>query len=193
MRGFTFGKINASLKKVIHSKYMQFIEQFIKNYIEFIVPVLILIVIALLVWNIYTHLNLRKIKEQNQALFAGNKVKNLEGVILEQAKSIKTLDKDIQELYNISNQINNLSLRSLHKTGLVRFNPFKEVGGDQSFSIALLNGKNNGIVLSSLYTREGTRIYSKAITAGKSEKYPLTEEEKQSIKIAMSNEPKKIN
>ncbi len=147
----------------------------------------------ILLWNIFLQASLAKIKKKNKLLFSGDKVKNLEEILLGQAKNLKTFDKDIQELYGISNQINNLSFRGLHKTGLVRFNPFREVGGDQSFAIALLNGKNSGIVISSLYTREGTRIYAKAILSGKSEKYPLTEEEEQAIKIAMIQEPKKIN
>ncbi len=116
------------------------------------------IVFLFFVWNIFLGLALRKIKKRSTEFFAGNKAKNLEEVILQQSKSLKTLDKDIQELYNISNQINILALRGLYKTGLVRFNPFKDVGGDQSVAIALLNGKNNGLVLSSLYTREGTRM-----------------------------------
>jgi hypothetical protein len=151
------------------------------------------IVFSLLLWNIALQTNLGKLKKQNTALFTGNKAVNLEEVILQQAKSLKTLDKDIQELYNISNQINSLSFRGLHKIGMLRFNPFKDVGGDQSFAIALLNGKNNGLTLSSLYTREGTRIYAKSIEAGKSEKYPLTEEEEQVIKMALASEPKKVN
>jgi len=110
---------------------------------------------------------------------------------LNQTRTIKVLDKDIQELYNISNQINALALRGLHKTAIVRFNPFKDIGGNQSFSIAFLNGKNNGLTLSSLFTREGARIYSKSIVAGQSEKYPLTEEEKEAIEIAMKTETKK--
>jgi hypothetical protein len=49
------------------------------------------------------------------------------------------------------------------------------------------------LVLSSLFTREGARIYTKSILAGESEKYPLTDEEKEAIKIANSLEAKKIN
>jgi len=150
-------------------------------------------VLLLLLWNILIQIGLSRLRKKNEQIFAGNKAANLEEVILHQAKNLKTLDKDIQELYGISNQINNLALKSLHKTGMIRFNPFKEVGGDQSFAIALLNGKDNGIIISSLYTREGTRIYSKSITNGKSEKYPLTEEEEKAIKIASTTEPKKIN
>ncbi|MCX6763575.1 MAG: DUF4446 family protein, partial [Candidatus Moranbacteria bacterium] len=115
------------------------------------------LILALFIWNIILQSNISRIKKSQKELFSGTKAKDLEAVIMEQSKSLKTLDKDIQELFNISNQINALSLRGLHKTGVVRFNPFKDVGGDQSFSLALLNGKDNGIVISSLFTREGTR------------------------------------
>ncbi|MFA4817695.1 MAG: DUF4446 family protein [Parcubacteria group bacterium] len=167
--------------------------ELVRNNLASIIIALAALTAVLLLWNIFLQVIISKIKKKNDLLFSGNKIQNLEEILLNQAKNLKTLDKDIQELYGISNQINNLSFRGLHKTGLVRFNPFKEVGGDQSFAIALLNGKNSGIVISSLYTREGTRIYAKAITAEKSEKYPLTEEEEQAIKIAMLQEPKKIN
>lgn len=167
--------------------------ELIKNNLENIIIALAAVSAVILAWNIFLQISITKIRRKNNLLFSGNKATNLEEILLSQAKSLKTLDKDIQELYGISNQINNLSFRGLHKTGLVRFNPFKEVGGDQSFAIAFLNGKNNGIVISSLYTREGTRIYAKAITSGKSEKYPLTEEEERAIKIAMLQELKKIN
>jgi hypothetical protein len=164
----------------------------ITNHLEIIVLALAGIIFILTIWIIFLQLSLRKIKKMQSVFFTEKDAKNLEGVILQQAQSLKTLDKDIQELYSISNQLNLLASRGLHKTGLIRFNPFKDVGGNQSFSIALLNGKNNGVTISSLYTREGTRIYAKAIKAGFSEKYPLTEEEEQSIKIAMTSEPKKV-
>jgi len=166
--------------------------QIIKNFSEIIILSLTGIVLLLIIWIIFIQARLHKIKKLQGIFFTGKDAKNLEETILQQAHSLKTLDKDIQELYNISNQLNILASKGLHKTGLVRFNPFKDVGGNQSFSIALLNGKNNGVVISSLYTREGTRIYAKAIKAGFSEKYPLTEEEEQSIKIALATEPKKV-
>ncbi|MDQ1284194.1 MAG: hypothetical protein QG620_542 [Patescibacteria group bacterium] len=145
----------------------------------------------LLFWIIFLHFRLKTIQKRNIRLFSGEKTENLEDVLVKQAENIKSLDKDIQELYNISNQINTLSFRGFHKIGLIRFNPFKEVGGDQSFSLALLNGKNNGLTISSLFTREGARIYAKSITAGKAEKYPLTKEEEEAIRTAMKPESKK--
>ncbi len=147
----------------------------------------------LIAWNIRLHSIFKKMAAKHKEIYAGSKTGNLEEVILQHGKAIRTLDKDIQELYSISNQINTLALRSVHKVGLIRFNPFKDIGGDQSFSLALLNGKNNGLVISSLYTKEGTRIYSKSVLGGKTEKYPLTEEEEQAIKMAVASETRKVN
>lgn len=145
-----------------------------------------------LLWLILIQTSLGRMKKKRGDFDLGETGLKIENSLENHAKQIKALDKDVQELYNISNQINNLSLRGLHKVAMLRFNPFKDLGGDQSFSIALLNGKNNGITISSLHTREGTRVYSKAIAGGKSEKYPLTEEEDQVVRQAMSSEVKKI-
>ncbi len=75
-------------------------------------------------------------------------------------------------------------LEHVQKKGLVRFNPFNESGGDNSFVICLLDGKSNGIVLTGLHTREKTRMYAKKIENGKS-KYELSREEKQAITEAL--------
>ena len=72
---------------------------------------------------------------------------------------------------------------SVQKVGIIRFNPFSEVGGDQSFSIALLNGNDDGLVLTSFYTREGNRVYGKPIKNGKSQ-YTLSQEEIKAIEMA---------
>ena len=74
-----------------------------------------------------------------------------------------------------------MTSRSIQKVGVVRFNPFKETGGNQSFSIALLDSKDNGLVISSLFTRQGTRIYAKPVKNGKST-YQLSKEELEAIK-----------
>lgn len=145
--------------------------------------------LVFLVWNILLQIRLR---HHNDNFPSEEKMESLNKNISESAKNIKLLDKDIQELFNISNQINILALKSLHRVGMIRFNPFKDVGGDQSFSLALLNAKNSGFTISSLYTREGTRIYCKAILNGKAEKHPLTQEEEKAIQIAMKQSSKKI-
>lgn len=81
---------------------------------------------------------------------------------------------------------------SIQKVGLVRFNPFKEIGGNQSFSLALLDGNDCGIVISSLYSSQENRFYGKTIKNGKSE-YSLSKEEKEAIKMAQERSLYKKN
>jgi len=97
--------------------------------------------------------------------------------------------KDLENNFkNLSQEIENLKKEqkfSIQKVGIVRFNPFSEVGGNQSFSVALLDGNNDGFVITSLYTRSENRIYGKPVKNGTSE-YSLSEEEKKAIKKAIS-------
>ena len=74
----------------------------------------------------------------------------------------------------------------VQKLGLVRFNPFKEIGGDHSFSLALLDGKETGVVITGLHTRERTRVYMKAVRGGKSE-HELSEEERKALSKALKS------
>jgi len=159
----------------------------IQHFLPFVLLVFLVFLVILFIWNVTLQIKLKRLNRKNEEFFSGGKTGNLEEMLLNQNKAIKTLDHDIQELFNISNKINHLALRGLFKVGIVRFNPFRDVGGDQSFAVALLNGKNNGLTISSLYSREGTRIYCKNIIDGQSEKYPLTDEEKEAIKIAIGN------
>ena len=70
-----------------------------------------------------------------------------------------------------------ISKVSVQKVGFLRFNPFQDTGGDNSFIAAFLDRENNGVMLSSLYTREGVRLYAKNIQNGVSNHH-LSEEEK---------------
>ncbi len=157
---------------------------FIQNNLPWITISALVLGIITLIFSVILLAKIAKINKKNKTLFSGKDAKSLESVILAQAEELKDLDKEIQELFEISNKVNNLALQSIHKVGVIRFNPFKDIGGDQSFAIALLDGKNSGLIISSLHTREDTRVYTKPIIKGESKKYPLTEEEKQAIKIA---------
>lgn len=76
---------------------------------------------------------------------------------------------------------------SVQKIGFIRFNPFSETGGNNSFALTLLDRHDNGVIISSLYTREGVRVYGKAIIGGAS-KHPLSQEEKQSLAQALKTQ-----
>jgi len=71
----------------------------------------------------------------------------------------------------------------VQKVGLVRFNPFKELGGDHSFSLAILNNEDTGIIITSLHTRDRTRVYMKDIKKGKSN-FELSADEKKALLVA---------
>lgn len=153
-------------------------------------PLLVIIIGVLAIFSllvsIFSLMKSASIKKNLQTLFSGKQAKDLETIILEQGKEIKALDREIQELFEISNKINKLAFKGIHKVGIIRFNPFKDIGGDQSFAIALLDGSETGLVISSLHTREGTRVYAKPVVKGESKRYTLTEEEKRAIHSATS-------
>lgn len=130
---------------------------------------------------IYSLVRQRRLTKKLRLFFSGKEGKDLEKVLLDQLGEVRELDQEVQELFGISNQLRELCLRSLHKVNVIRFNPFKEVGGNQSFSVVLLDGKNSGVVISSLHTREGTRVYAKPVISGTENGFPLTEEEKAAI------------
>lgn len=138
---------------------------------------------------LYLWIENRRIKNKMAIFFSGKEAKDLEKILLAQMTETKELDREIQELFEISNQLRELGMKSVHKTGVLRFNPFKEVGGNQSFCVAFLDGKNSGLVISALHTREGTRLYAKPVIAGLGGSFPLTDEEKKTIAEAISGKP----
>jgi len=107
------------------------------------------------------------------------------GVSLESViKENNTLVKEVKDkLKNQELQIVGIkkdAMQNIQNVGVIRFNPFKETGGSQSFAVALTDKKNNGVVISSLYARERVNIFAKPISNGESE-YTLSDEEKEAI------------
>ncbi len=92
------------------------------------------------------------------------------------ADQVRVVDK-------LTRRLESESVFYLQRMAIVRFNPFRDTGGDQSFSIALADGQGNGVILSSLHTRDMTRVYAKPLEKWQST-YALTDEEKQAIGLA---------
>lgn len=80
-------------------------------------------------------------------------------------------------------ELYSLQTSSVQRVGLVRFNAFPDVGGEQSFALALLNRNMSGMVLSSLYGRSDSRVYAKEVTEGRSQ-HALSDEEREAIRQA---------
>lgn len=137
----------------------------------------------LLLIVIWQAIRLSKLERIRKEFFASGLDKNFEQILVDQNRAITKLqqelklqDKSLSELYK-DNENN------FQKIGFIRYNPFDDAGGNISFVLALLNAHDDGVVISSLHGREGTRVYSKFIKKGKSESQ-LTEEELKAIKIA---------
>ncbi len=81
--------------------------------------------------------------------------------------------REVERLGTRTTSLEAASLRAFSRTGLVRYNPFEETGGNQSFALALLDANGDGWVLSSLHARSGTRVYAKAIAGGRAGDRPV--------------------
>jgi len=98
-------------------------------------------------------------------------------------RAFKELKLESEKTRKELQKMREISKNCLYKFSVIRYNPFSNIGGDQSFSIAILNGEDNGFVITSLLTSEGTRVYTKPIKKGVSE-YELSGEEKKVIEQA---------
>lgn len=92
--------------------------------------------------------------------------------------------KDIASLTTQYDRIEKEGSLHIQKIGLVRFNPFKDTGGDQSFILSLLDAHHNGIVISGLYSRSGMRWYAKQVVDSKGAEHELSAEEVKAIQSA---------
>ena len=104
------------------------------------------------------------------------------------------LDAHMNKVFQVGREVDQMAAReavleangrrAIQRIGVVRFNPFEDTGGNQSFAIALLDAGGDGVVVSSLHARAGTRVYAKTLTAGRSEA-ALSAEELQAVQQAL--------
>jgi hypothetical protein len=105
------------------------------------------------------------------------------------------LDAHLDKVYAVAAELDELSARSamleangrraIQRVGLVRFNPFEDTGGNQSFALALIDAAGDGFVVSSLHARSGTRLYAKTVAAGRSDA-ALSAEEAEALRQALA-------
>lgn len=107
----------------------------------------------------------------------------LEEILERQMDKLDEASVRLSELDATCQKLEHTLEGAVQHVGLVRFNPFTDTGGDQSFSIALLDARGDGLVLSSLFSRAETRVFAKPIQRGHS-KYNLTAEEREAIELA---------
>ncbi len=134
------------------------------------------VIVLQLAWIIMTELRLKKV-------FRGKGAEDLEGMLKDVAEGISKLEQANKEITRLLNEHDGRIKTSIRGVELTRFNPFQEAGSNQSFAIALMNEEGDGLVLSSLYSRDRMSIFAKPVKKGTSD-FELTTEEKGVIQKA---------
>jgi hypothetical protein len=117
----------------------------------------------------------------------GDSVGEIMDCLREQADAIAELQNTAGSIVERLNDQQRTLRKCLQRTGMVRFNAFDDVGGEQSFALVLLDGNGDGVAVSSIYGRQDSRFYAKAINNASGER-PLSDEERLALANAMSSD-----
>lgn len=120
-------------------------------------------------------------------LFPKSDARDIRNKLFEVVSAIEEFDKKGQVLESQIRGIKKEGLYHIQKIAVLRYNPYNDTGGDQSFSLVMLNGNLTGVMLTSLHSRAGTRIYTKEIKVGKCD-LELSKEEAQVLKQVVNSD-----
>lgn len=126
-----------------------------------------------------------------KTLTKGVSEKDLKTLLTEILQEIKAVKEEKEKIKEAVEKLEKESISGIQKVGLVRYNPFSDTGGDQSFVLSLLDGDDNGIVITSLHSREQTRIFTKPVKKGSKVGYEFSKEEIEAINRAKKGRIKK--
>ena len=127
----------------------------------------------------------RKLSRRIESMTGGSDDASLETVLGASLERVRQAVKDVDVVAARTAVLERDVAAGFSRVGLVRFNPFEDTGGNQSFALALLDGRGDGFVVSSLHARAGTRVYAKAIARGTSEA-ALSTEESEAVRQALA-------
>lgn len=144
------------------------------------------VLVGILIWLGILTLLIVKQRSFFKDLFPKDNSRDIRNKFKEVLEAISGFEKNNQILENRLTGFKKDSLENYSKLAVFKYNPYNDTGGDQSFSLALLNGKMDGVVITSLHSRSSTRIYLKNVKSGKSE-LELSKEETKVLSQAMEN------
>ncbi len=142
-------------------------------------------VAGLTVWVAFLQRSEATLRRRLRRVIPGGET-GLDEILDAQVQRAAALSTRVDALVRLQQELDTALQRSIQRIGVVRFNPFPDSGGDQSFAIALLDRIGNGLVISSLHSRADTRVFAKQIANGRS-RYPLSDEEQDAIKAALGS------
>lgn len=148
---------------------------------QFIVAVGAIFFIWLLILSFLVY---RMISHYNHLIDRSSKG-NLQSVLEKLLEEQKTNHKEIIAIQEKIVEVQKTGIKYIQKVGILRYNPFEDTGGDQSFVLVILDGEDTGIVLTSLHSRGVSRWYAKNIRGGKGIDHELSKEEEKAIKNAV--------
>lgn len=154
------------------------------NYLIALSVIVILLVIGLVIVIIKFNKISKRYTEFMKKLGNG---KNIEEDLENYMYRVERVEKQNAEILNYIKNVDNDLNKCIQKIGIVRYNAFQDTGSDLSFALALLDEKNNGVVLNGIYSREMSNIYAKPVENGKS-KYTISEEENLAIEKAINGD-----
>lgn len=154
------------------------------NYLIALSVIVILLVIGLVIVIIKFNKISKKYTEFMKKLGNG---KNIEEDLENYMYRVERVEKQNAEILNYIKNVDNDLNKCIQKIGIVRYNAFQDTGSDLSFALALLDEKNNGVVLNGIYSREMSNIYAKPVENGES-KYTISEEEGLAIEKAINGD-----
>lgn len=146
---------------------------------------LFLVLGVLLVWLGTLEYRLMRLTQTLRLLFSGRTGADLEQVLREYMERMDRTDENIKQFNQRVGVIESKIPDTLSHLGIVRFNPFADKGSDQSFTVAFLDDRQDGVVFTGLHSRTDVRVYAKPIVGGTST-YPLTNEEAEAINRALT-------
>ena len=165
---------------------IQEISKFVLNNLMFIVAALGILVIIMYIMILNLFLSLRHMKKRYKKMMTGVESGNLERMLIGHIDEVKRVKEQNTALEVENQKLDNLLQQALTRIGMVRYRAFEDMGGDLSYAVAMLDAHNNGVILSSVFGREGSQAYAKPIENGSSS-YTLTEEEQQALREAMAH------
>lgn len=154
--------------------------------VEFMNIYFLVIIILFLVWLIILTFLIWKEWEYLKQLFPKSDTKDIRNKFKELVEVINKLTEKEEELVKNFSALRKESEIHVQKVAIVRYNPYGDTGGDQSFSLAILNNHLDGFILTSLHSRSGTRVYAKPVSQGKSQ-IELSKEEQDVLMKASSS------